>query len=153
VIKIFKFIAILVCFATKAVHPKLVSDLTTKDFLACFKRLISQRSLSTNVFTDSGLNFEGEAKKKTELYSFMAQTKSQFSITNFFSTMHVAWLSVLKHFGGLWEAAMKSMKFHLKRVVGVQKLTFEDMKTVLSHVLGTPIAEREEVKTNRRVKR
>ena len=33
------------------------------------------------------------------------------------------------HFGGLWEAGVKSLKWHLRRVVGQQILTFVEMST------------------------
>lgn len=36
--------------------------------------------------------------------------------------------------GGLWEAAVKSMKFHLKRVLGEQKLTYEEFTTLLHQI-------------------
>jgi hypothetical protein len=35
------------------------------------------------------------------------------------------------HFGGLWEAGVKSVKTHLRRVVGGQILTYEELNTVL----------------------
>ncbi|XP_014207267.1 uncharacterized protein LOC106638541 [Copidosoma floridanum] len=35
------------------------------------------------------------------------------------------------HLGGIWESAMKSTKFHLKRVVGDQILTFVEFSTFL----------------------
>ena len=38
------------------------------------------------------------------------------------------------HFGGLWEAAVKSAKFHLKRVIGKQVLSYEEMLTVTCQV-------------------
>ena len=38
------------------------------------------------------------------------------------------------HFGGLWEAAVKSMKTHLKKVVGNVKLTNEEMSTLLVQI-------------------
>ncbi|XP_050339493.1 uncharacterized protein LOC126765858 [Bactrocera neohumeralis] len=38
------------------------------------------------------------------------------------------------HFGGIWEAGVKSVKYHLKRVIGETKLTFEEMITLLSQI-------------------
>ena len=35
------------------------------------------------------------------------------------------------NFGGLWEAAVKSMKDHLRRVMGNSILTYEEMTTIL----------------------
>ncbi|XP_055837741.1 uncharacterized protein LOC129906121 [Episyrphus balteatus] len=38
------------------------------------------------------------------------------------------------HFGGLWEAGVKSVKYHLKRVVGTERLTFEELTTLLAQI-------------------
>ncbi|GFY06770.1 integrase catalytic domain-containing protein [Trichonephila clavipes] len=38
------------------------------------------------------------------------------------------------HFGGLWEVGVKSVKFHLKRVVGSTNLTFEEFYTLLTQI-------------------
>ena len=38
------------------------------------------------------------------------------------------------HFGGLWEAAVKSAKLHLRRTIGQQILNFEDFSTLLCQV-------------------
>ncbi|XP_076659828.1 uncharacterized protein LOC143363096 [Halictus rubicundus] len=35
------------------------------------------------------------------------------------------------HFGGLWEAGVKSLKHHLRRVVGTTTFTFEEFSTLL----------------------
>lgn len=40
------------------------------------------------------------------------------------------------HQGGLWEAGVKSMKYHLRRVIGTSILTFEEFTTVLARVEG-----------------
>ncbi|KAL0894301.1 hypothetical protein ABMA27_014299 [Loxostege sticticalis] len=36
--------------------------------------------------------------------------------------------------GGLWESCVKSLKFHLRRVLGTQKLTYEELATLLSQL-------------------
>ena len=38
------------------------------------------------------------------------------------------------HFGGLWEAVVKSFKKQLKVVVGETKLTFEELTTLLAQI-------------------
>lgn len=38
------------------------------------------------------------------------------------------------HFGGLWEAGVKSVKHHLRRVIGEHTLTYEELSTFLVQV-------------------
>ena len=38
------------------------------------------------------------------------------------------------HFGGLWEASIKSMKHHLRRIIGSSVFTLEEFYTLLSQV-------------------
>lgn len=38
--------------------------------------------------------------------------------------------------GDLWEAAVKSTKFHLKRVIGERVLTYQEMHTLLTQIEG-----------------
>lgn len=52
------YICVLVCFATKAIHIELTSELTTDNFLACFKRFISRRGLPSEVFCDNAGTFK-----------------------------------------------------------------------------------------------
>ena len=38
------------------------------------------------------------------------------------------------HFGRLWEAVVKSVKFHLKRVIEISNLTYEKFPTLLTQI-------------------
>ena len=38
------------------------------------------------------------------------------------------------HFGGLWESGVKSLKYHLRRVIGGTILNFEEYSTLLSQI-------------------
>ena len=52
-------------------------------------------------------------------------------------THHIEWKFIpekASHFGGLWEAAVKGMKYHLKRVTANVKLTFEEYSTIIAQL-------------------
>ncbi|XP_066258792.1 uncharacterized protein [Euwallacea similis] len=72
------YVSVFICFATKALHLELVSDLSS-----------------------------------VQWYFIPAQSP---------------------HFGGLWEAGVKSVKHHLKRVAGNANLTFEQLITLLAQI-------------------
>ena len=131
------YLAIFVCFCTRAVHIEVVSDLTTEAFLAGLKRFISRRGLPRDIHTDNGSNFVGARNDLQDLYQFMTSTEAQRSIHSFLLTNRISWHTIPErapHFGGLWEAAVKSAKHHLKRVVGQQRLNFEEFTTISSQV-------------------
>ncbi len=61
-------------------------------------------------------------------------------ISEFCSSQNIRWKFIPEHsphFGGLWEAAVKSLNTHLKRVVADPKLTFEEPTTVLTPCLNS----------------
>lgn len=129
------YVVLFVCLSTKAVHIELVHDLTTDAFMAAFRRFVSRRGLCTDVFSDNGTNFVGCNNQLVELYRFLDEHSNEI----YFSLLKekVSWHFIppaTPHFGGLWEAAVKSMKFHLQRVIGETVLTFEEMNTLLCQV-------------------
>ena len=131
------YVCVFVSLTVKAVHLELVSDLTTDAFIACLRRFISRRGIPSLIWSDHGSNFVGAAREIKDLYEFLRSSQTQTSISNFLSTHNVNWKFIppqSPNFGGLWEAAVKSMKKHLKRIVGNVKLTFEELSTVLTQI-------------------
>ena len=128
---------VFVSLSKKAVHLELVSELTSEAFLACLRCFISRRGKPTLIWSDHGTNFVGAARKIKELIAFLKNQRSQDAISEFCSTQNIQWKFISEHtphFDGLWEAAVKSMKAHLRRIVGNVELTFEEFTTVLVQV-------------------
>ncbi|XP_011873966.1 PREDICTED: uncharacterized protein LOC105565188 [Vollenhovia emeryi] len=131
------YVAIFVCLATKAVHIELVSDLTSDAFIAALKRFVSRRGKPACLYSDNGTNFVGAKNQLRDLYDALLRDDLQPDIRNFLTQQETSWKFIpphAPHFGGLWEAAVKSAKTHLGRIVGQARLTFEEMQTVLCEV-------------------
>lgn len=131
------YIAVFVCFATKAVHLELVGDLTTESFLAALKRFISRRGRCANIYSDNATNFTGANRELGELRELFLSEQHNNKVYNTMATEHVKWHFIparSPHFGGLWEAAVKSAKHHLKRILDASFLTYEEYTTVLTQI-------------------
>ena len=86
--------------------------------------------MPTTIWSDNGTNFVGAAReiknlvRAAELSDYCAHRGIQWK----FTPEHAP------HFGGLWEASVKSFKQHLRRVVGEAKLTYEELATTLAQI-------------------
>ena len=131
------YLAVFICFVTKAIHIEPVSDQTTGTFLAALKRFVSRRNLPRNIHSDNGSNFLGAKNELDKLYSLLGTEELPEELQTFLLDHRIVWHTIparAPHFGGLWEAAVKSTKFHLKRVIGKQILSYEEMLTITCQV-------------------
>ena len=131
------YLIIFVCFSTKAVHIEVVSDLSTNGFVAALERFVSRRGMPAHFHTDNGSNFIGARNKYKQFYQFLDAEQTTSAMKSYLVSYKSEWHNIPErapHFGGLWEAAVKSAKFHIKRVVGDQRLDFEEMTTVCSQI-------------------
>lgn len=80
------------------------------------------------VYSDCGTNFVGADSQLQEL--FRATGDVVHRIIGRLADEGIRWRfnpPAAPHFGGLWEAAVKSVKHHLRRVIGELRLTFEEI--------------------------
>lgn len=110
------FIAIFVCLTTRAVHLEVASDYYA--FLAALQRFISRRGVCGTIRSDCGPNFVGADSQLRAL--FAASYPERRTIEQRLSEEHIQWKfnpPSAPHFGGIWEAAVKSVKHHLRRAL------------------------------------
>ena len=132
------FICIFICLATRGVHIEVVSDLTSDAFLSAYYRFVSRRGKPLNIYSDNGKTFVGANKKlQREYESTILNLQKNLStvITDQGTTWHFI-PPLSPHFGGLWEAGVKSIKHHFKRIVGNANLTFEEITTLVTRIEG-----------------
>lgn len=130
------YVCLFVCFATRAIHLEAVSDLSTVTFLAAFARFVSRRGCPREMYSDNGTNFVGASKAlKAEFRSFLKDIAPE--IMKSYATQGIDWHfnpASAPHMGGLWEAGVKSFKYHFKRIAANLKYTFEEFSTLLARI-------------------
>ena len=115
------YLCVFVSLSVKAVHLELVSDLTSEAFIAALRRFTARRGYPSLLWSDHGTNFVGANRELKEFNQFLQKQITQCSISEFCSTKNIIWKFIPEHsphFGGLWESTVKSVKIHLKKIVG-----------------------------------
>lgn len=129
------YLCIFVCFSTKAVHLEIVSELSTNAFLAALNRFVSRRGICHDIYSDNGTNFRGANSHLKELYTILS--KSNYNLISHLTERKINWHfspAAAPHFNGISESVVKSAKYHLKRVIGQQCLTFEELYTLFCRI-------------------
>ena len=116
---------------------ELVTTLTKEDCLFAIKRFISRRGMSEKILTDNETNFLGARSDLIKLKALLDKDDTGNSLVNFVNERNCEWLTIpprAPHFGGLWEAAIKSMKRHMRRVKGLKVLSVEVFLTIINQI-------------------
>lgn len=127
------YIVLFICLATKAIHLELVSDYSTQAFLNAYSRFCTHRGLPHAIYSDNETTFIGADHELTLAYRSAIQDPNFLNTTASDVESHFIPPSA-PHFGGLWEAGVKSVKHHLRRVLGSHTLTFEEFATLLCRI-------------------
>ncbi|GFY07504.1 DUF5641 domain-containing protein [Trichonephila clavipes] len=103
---------------------------------------MSRRGKGSKIFTDNARNFVGansQLKVFCKTFNFPDQT-----LAAYFTEEGIEWNFIpprAPHMGGLWEAGIKSVKYHLKRALGRSRLTYEEFETMITQVEGILIPD------------
>lgn len=131
------YVCVFICLSTRAVHVEVAPDLSTDSFLNALKRFLSRRGSVEKIYSDHGTNFIGARAYLDELHAFLLSKTHSEKWNHELTNQRITWEMIppnAPHFGGSWEAAVKSFKTHLLRVIGAQILTYEELLTVLCQI-------------------
>ncbi|XP_029161049.1 uncharacterized protein LOC114932814 [Nylanderia fulva] len=124
---------IFICMSTKTIHIEIVTDLSTDAFIASLKRFVSRRGVPAHIYSKNGTNFVGAKNQFRELYALIGSEEFYTQLHEFTLENRIEWHfnpPNSPHFGGLWEAAVKSSKHHLKRVMRDLLFTYVELNTL-----------------------
>ncbi|XP_053968990.1 uncharacterized protein LOC128870401 [Anastrepha ludens] len=148
------YVSVFICFATKAVWMELVRDLSTGAFIDALKRFIATRGIPRCICSDNATNFVGAKNELKELRDLVLSEKHRSKLHNFCLSNGFDWRFIpprSPHFGGLWEAAVKTAKQHFYRSASSSILGFDELRTLVCEICAvinsrplTPLSENPE---------
>ncbi|GFU64439.1 integrase catalytic domain-containing protein [Trichonephila clavipes] len=122
---------------------QLMADLPAARVTACrvfsqvaLKRFVARRGRPIEIHSDNGRNFVGANNELRKILKALFKGKME-EIMDFLSKEKIKWNfnpPSAPHFGGLWEAEVKSLKYHLKRVIGNSILSHEEFLTLVVQI-------------------
>lgn len=130
------YIALFTCATTRAVHLELVSSLSSECFLLALRRFIARRGLPTTVYSDNALTFKRASRDIQRLWNILRSREAQ----DYCSLQRITWKFIVEKaawWGGWWERMVRSVKVSLRKILGRQSLTFEELLTVLADIEAT----------------
>ncbi|XP_060855661.1 uncharacterized protein LOC132933385 [Metopolophium dirhodum] len=133
--KVKSYVSVFICLATRAIHLELVSDLSTDAFIRALNRFFDRRGKSMVIYSDNATNFVGANRKLKEWYQLFHSDENKKRTMDTLSDLGIDWKFIparSPHFGGLWEAGVKSMKSLLSKVLGDSYFTYEELLTIIT---------------------
>ena len=113
------YIALYTCATSRMLHLELCPNLTTVAYLRSQRRMMGRRGIPSLFISDNGKTFKGSVLRK-----FNAKNGIQWR----FNLARAPW------WGGMYERMVRSTKRCLMKAVGSQRMTYEELNTVLVEV-------------------
>ncbi|XP_065083404.1 uncharacterized protein LOC135705559 [Ochlerotatus camptorhynchus] len=131
------FVAVFVCLSTKAIHLELVGNLSADSFIASLKRFAARRGVPQTIYCDNATNFVGARRTLNEFLQLFHTQQNRQDVTRQCSAEGIQFSFIpprSPHFGGIWQAAVKSLKTHLRRTLTNALVTTEQFHTLLTQI-------------------
>lgn len=120
------WVVLYTCAVYRAVHLELTKSLSTEAFLQTFRRFIARRGRATTMISDHGTNFTGTKHLLQNVDWDEVQRQSTIQRIRWkLNAPAAAW------WGGFYERLIGLMKNLLRRVLGKNSVSYEEMQTLL----------------------
>ena len=118
------------CCSTRAVHLDLVRNMTATTFMRSFRRFTARRATPSRMVSDNGKTFKSAS-------TIIKDTLKTTGARRYFADLHIEWRFNLERaswWGGIFERMVKSAKRCLKKAVGKNCLTYDELLTLVIEV-------------------
>lgn len=124
-----RYLCLFTCLSTRAVHLEMAYSMDTDSFINAFTRMVSRRGTPKYIISDNGTNFVGAERELRELVEALDQDKIAQK------TAHtIEWKfnpPCAPHFGGVFEAMIKSAKKAMRSILGNADIYDEELHTAI----------------------
>lgn len=128
------WVAVFVCFATRAVHLEIVDDYSSQAFLYAFNCFVARRGLPSSLWMDQGTSVRGACAGIARVYRSLINNPEWLNHLNMHRIEFHTTPPKAPHHGGIWEAAVKAFKYHFYRILGDFTPSWDEMHTILCQI-------------------
>jgi hypothetical protein len=128
------WICLFTCLMTRAIHLEIVCDMTTAEFLMCFRRFVAQRGSPTLIISDNALQFRTADKILDHLWNKIPKNAE---IMSYVSNAGIKWMfnvELSPWMGGFYERLVALVKRSLKKAIGRKMLSIVQLQTLIKEI-------------------
>ena len=126
-----RYLCLFTCLVTRAVHLELAYGLDTDSFINAFTRMTSRRGTPSYVVSDNGTNFVGAERELRELVEALDQDEILQKTCRYHQIDWKFNPPSAPHFGGVFDARIKSAKRALRAILRDADVTDEELQTAM----------------------
>ncbi|XP_058816996.1 uncharacterized protein LOC131680291 [Topomyia yanbarensis] len=131
------YVALFVCLVVKAVHREVVADLTSVACINAVKRFVARSGRVFELHCDNATAFVGadrelKAARQAFREHFRSKQWDEYCTISGITFRFIPARS--PHFGWLWEAGIKSFKYHFRRMMSCKTFNMDQLLTVVAPI-------------------